>query len=115
MTMQNYYTQGQSALDIKRSFSDYVIWPEGQQRNRENISADIYGNRYVLDALLKWLRENVPHDKPWEKYIYTDKNTSKPQPSPEVRAVTGIRTNLFKDAHGQRNVIYFTLPTVEWV
>jgi hypothetical protein len=114
--MQNFFTPGRHALGVKRSYSDYVFFPEGSSDSWESVSGKIFRNTKAVDVLVKWLRENIPENERYNRFIYVDRNNSggPGQPTAQERALFGIRTGIFKNKRGERDTVYFSFPTITW-
>jgi len=105
--MHNFFHQGPHSLDIRRTISDFIVWPITiDKATRRKASAQLLDNDLYLDSIAEFLNKNM--ERTADCYCYIDKNTNEPKPSEFQRKYLSIRTNLFLDAKtGERNTIYF--------
>jgi len=106
-TMQQWYSSGAHGMDIKRAFTDYVIWPDhNDDANRRNMSKNLFGAQGRLDGIMTWLDENMAEG--YDRYVHLDKNHNPPVYTPEEREIFTIQTNMFKDTRGIRDIVYLS-------
>jgi len=115
MAVNQWYSgAGSNVMDIKRSFSDFVIWPtRSDGKYRRNLSDALLGSRTKLDGIAAWLRKNVPDRRKSDRYVYIDLNSNDPAMTDEEQDRFSIQTNMFKQADGTRNTIYLSFPEEE--
>jgi hypothetical protein len=76
-----------------------------EARERRDISQRLFDDRSRLDAISNFLEKNIK--VPACQYVYVDRNRFGGAKTAQLIKIFGIRTNLFKDANGKRNTIYF--------